>query len=391
MSKRQSSFSFSWLTLLVSGAIACAAEPMRPARAAGGVQRTLAAPSLAVDLAVELAMALPAGADRCVVARPGRLSAEQRALFRAIAQAEPVAWSNELHVAAYASALRARAESRAASVIVLRFADDAGLVRARLDAASGLELRWDSPEALACAQASCPTVARFVDAHTVRLARGVWEASGQAAGSERACVALANGDPEAVEVSARRNASLLAGGPSDLPIETRSIVVASPAAAQLTRDDLMPSSEAAERLVQRGGASDAFGGVLSGFDLAATSRTQEDLVVHTKLRLCWDDLRLRFADERRLVQARRYADALGQVHADANVDFDDAAAVLAELAVREQLARDSSADPSAVRSQLLAFVARGLAKHPESGALRAAHERLGVQVTTPGEPAMTPP
>jgi hypothetical protein len=304
-------------------------------------------------------------------------------------------------VEGYVTAMQTRGESRAAWVIALRFRGSQDALRAQIDAKAGLELQWrssaqsDEANPAPCAQGRCPMSAHFADEHTLVLARGVWHASPSEKGSERACLELARDNPNALEVAARRAESLFADGPSNLPIETRSVARVAADSVVIERDDLMASSEAAEQMLLRDAGSDVLGGAARGIDLDA-SRTREDVLVHTHLRVRWDDLTLRAGDDERAEHARRYAERLTRVRPDTAVDFSSRDDVLRELAARRQLAEDSTADPAQVRADLAAFLDRALREHPDDAELRAARAALlptppEPPVTPPGGPAMTPP
>jgi len=94
-----------WIALLVMwGVGACAAHRAdgAPARSgsptAGDTAAGPAGQDSLPDFALELAERLPRGADRCIVARPLRLSAEQRQLYAPLSKAEKLAWSKDVRV-----------------------------------------------------------------------------------------------------------------------------------------------------------------------------------------------------------------------------------------------------------------------------------------------------
>lgn len=368
---------------------ACASAQVAPKTA------PVAPPAVAAqvdEVAVELSRLLPSAADRCVIGRPARLSHELRAPFSQLSQAEAFVWREDSPVEAFASATRTRGGSGAASVLVLRVRD-AVQARAFLAAHSGLDLRWQAAEPEPCPPAGCPTFARMLDARTVVLVRGRWP-EGQAKGVERSCRALGSEHANAVEVAVRRSESLFIDGPSDVPIETRSVALLGEQGLTLVRTDLMASGEAAARELSR----DAGVVLLGGDPLGARSplgatRTREDLLVHTTLRLSLEDLGLRADDAARTESAQRYASLLGTVRADAAVDFARPEDVLRELRARALLIAHSSAPDEALRAELSALLERGLRAHPEAPSLLAEREKLagGSEVTPPDPPAMTPP
>jgi hypothetical protein len=365
---------------------ACACAPSVAPRA----PTPQAEPGVAAALA--LAAQLPADADACVAARPMQLSAALAALYAPISQAELWVWQMAPRVAAYAQASWER-RGRRRWLTLLRFSGDAAAVRGWLTAQSGLDLHWEEDsEAVGCDADRCPTLARFLDAHTLLLVRGALSgelAPGRARGP---CAQLLSEHPEAFETSFRRGEALFLEASSDVPRATRSWTFASSSGLVVEREEQMADEPAAQRGLERDACRELWGGGSTALE-ASCERSRAQLTLRTSARVHWDDLRLRRDDAARHALAQRYAEALENVRPDDAVDLANLADVWRELALRRTLIESSGADRRPQALELLRFVERALTVHPAEPrllALRADLERMA-QVTAASGPAMTAP
>jgi hypothetical protein len=298
------------------------------------------------DRALELAAELPAGADRCVVARPAAIAPPRRSLIARISQAEPMAWIPGLELLAYASAQRDSADGPSGQVSLLWVNGDPGQVRAALDAGSGLVLHWDAGM---CPVSECPVRASFLAAHVVKIERGAF-VPGSSAGVEMQCRTLAERSPRAVELSAARRRSFGTFQWHGLPVRASVEIHATKTGLHVARIDRMRTPEEAERVLLEGTTPEALMPALSALG-GEQQRSRVDAALHTELDVDWIDLELLRGDEARLAQAARDADALA-----AHAPGEDAAIagredVLAELAYRLELVSQATGDARRAQAQ----------------------------------------
>ncbi|HEX4351462.1 MAG TPA: hypothetical protein VHZ95_01085, partial [Polyangiales bacterium] len=322
--------------------------------------------------ASSLSLLLPAEADACVVARPSLLPRELGPIYAPIAQAEGWVWDAPVHALVYAQASWQRA-GRPHWLSLLRFDGDAALLRAWLGEHAGLDLHWDETAAISCDAERCPTLAQFIDAHTLRLVRGALPAAPQ----QRAgpCALLVRAHPQAFENSFRRGEALFIDASSDVALETSAFATRSASGVIVQREEQMGDESAAQRGVERDACRELWGSGSHAFD-AVCERTRDGVRVRTTARIDWDDLRLRRDDADRHALAQHYADALDKLRPDDAIDWKDLADVLRELAVRRALLAASGADPKPQARELARFVARALAFHPDDPQLIAAQRAL---------------
>lgn len=242
---------------------------------------------------------LPAGADRCVLARPSRLAAERRERVARVSQSEPLAWLRELDVQAYAAVSRERRDGPSAELILVRVSLSPEAARELLDRRAGLRLQWSE---LPCAEPVCGPRARFVGPGLLRIERGVFP-EGAGEGAEVRCARLAAQSPDALELSVARNRSLDA-----LPLRASTTLRATGTGLRSSRVELMPSMAAAAQA-----ARDAAQLV----PLYATNVRSEvtDLELRTELDVRFEDLALVEQDDARMRSAELEADARDQTAA----------------------------------------------------------------------------
>lgn len=304
----------------------------------------------------ELVAKLPAGADRCVVARPALLSGARRALFTRVSQAESVAWRSELSVVAYASAYREYRDAAPGVVALLSFAAEPARVRAWL-AARGPQYfdLGDAPRA--CDGNGCPFHVRFLDAHVLELTRGRFTPR-SAAGSEARCARMAERSPDALELSFARSRALLSLGLGILPLTASSELSQSAIGLHVRRNDLMRSIADAERAANDPNAGDVVLGPVGAIG-SNMRRQQLDAAVQTEYDLLWEDLELARDDEARMQTAELEADALDHAEPDPSAGDLPREDVLAELGYLLERLRNASADERGARAN----AARTLLEH----------------------------
>jgi hypothetical protein len=338
-----------------------------------------------------LIVQLPADADACVVARPAQLSAALAALYGPISQAELWVWQLAPRVDAYAQASWER-RGRRRWLTLLRFSGDAAAVRGWLTRQSGLDLHWEDTDAVGCDAERCPTLATFLDQHTLRLVRGGLARELAARPQPGPCAQLLREHPRAFELSFRRGEALFLEASSDVPRVTRSWTLSSSSGLIVEREEEMADEAGAERGLERDACRELWGGGSTALE-ASCERTRAKLLLRTTARLHWDDLRLRRDDAARHALAQRYAEALEKVRPDDAIDLANLDDVWRELTVRRTLIEASGADIRPQTLELLRFIERALAQHPGESrllALRADLERMA-QVTAANGPAMTAP
>ncbi len=318
------------------------------------------------DAALELAQQLPAGAERCAVARPTLVPAPQRGLARRVVQSLPNAWDPGLEVIALASADQARREGSGAQLTLLRSTLAPDALRERLDAQ--LALVWsegdDSP---GCGDGPCPLHARVVghdeDGTTLRIERARFEP--RAEGVAERCVRMAR-DLRAIEVVAMRLIDDTSFGERlGLPLDSTAIAHASERGLSIERVERMAGEVEAEARVQSVRLSTIEGGELHVEQLDASVRTR--ILQH------WDDLALLERDEARQGAAERVARGRALERAP-ELDADPAGLTPEDYLARAsflllQMRDLSSPERNGTRAALRALLERAHGEHPE-------HERI---------------
>jgi hypothetical protein len=344
------------------------------------------------DAALALAALLPVDADECVIARPALLARGLGAVYGPISQAEVWVWQPGPQLVAYAQATWKRGGHKR-WLTLLRFAAEQAAMRAWLTQRAGLDLHWESPDAVGCSADRCPTLARFIDPHTLQLVRGAARGGSADPKPRSPCAHLLRKHSAAFEVSFRREESLFVDAASDLPLHTSAWTEATPAGVVFQREELMADSAAAERALERDPCRELWGAGSAAVD-AACERTRQDVLVHTSARIRWDDLRLRRDDDARHALAQRYAAALERAHPDSAIVWSNLDELLKELSVRRTLLETSAADPRPSALELLRVAKKGLDLYPNEPRLiklSAEIERIGQVMTTGDRPAMTAP
>ena len=308
------------------------------------------------DPLTELLARLPAGVDRCVLARPSRVAAEQRERVARVSQGEPIAWLRELGVEAYASVSFERSDGPSAALVLARVSLAATAARELLDRRAGLSLQWSEQP---CAEPACGPRARFVAPGLLSIERGVFpERVGE--GAELRCAKLAAQSPDAVEVSAVRNRSL-----NDLPLRASTTLRANAAGVHLTRVELMPSMAIASQAAREAEQLAPL--------YASNVHTQvTDVELVTELDVRFEDLALAEQDEARLRAAELEADAREQLDAIPASSPEPRARedVLAELGYRlERASRLSGAQRDAELAAVRALLERTVAAQPDDEGL----------------------
>jgi hypothetical protein len=332
---------------------ACAAPAVLPPRATTQPSRTSSA---ADDPLSELVAMLPVGVDRCVLARPSRIAAEQRERVARVSQGEPIAWLRELGVEAYASVSYERSDGPSAALVLARVSLAATAARELLDRRAGLSLQWSE---LRCSELACGPRARFIAPGLLRIERGVFpERVGE--GAEVRCVKLAAQSPDAVEVSAARNRTL-----NDLPLRASTTLRATEAGVHLTRVELMPSMAIAAQAAREAEQLAPL--------YASNVRTQvTDVELVTELDVAFEDLELAEQDEARMRSAELEADAREQLDAVPASRPEPRARedVLAELGYRlERASRVAGAERDAELAAARALLERSVAAQPDDEGL----------------------
>lgn len=331
-----------------------------------------AIPAAHDDAAVELALRLPAGADRCAVTRPGHLSATRRALLGLLGRGGPGAWLSRASVVAHAWAERSDDEGRTASIILLRANGDPTEVRKAVQDEIRVRVAWEGGR---CPGPDCDAYrARFLDAHTLELERGPWPADASGGVTAR-CVTLARTHPNALEVSARRGQVLVRSLADLVPRRIESVLEQVPGGVRLVRKRWMSTEEWAERArvmdLTPGGPGD-----LSDIASEFSSERRGRLVVST-YHFEFEDLYLAAQDQRRLRQAEAAVARQSFLLPPDKVDPNDLRQVRRQVALR--LAAMAQTAPPLRREHVQALrkvLDRAVAAHPEAFDLRRRYVRL---------------
>jgi hypothetical protein len=308
------------------------------------------------DRAPELAALLPAGADRCIIARPSLIPPAQRMLVARVSQTEAMPWWPELEVVAYAGSFREHRDAPPSTVALLWVAAEPSRVRAVLDARGPQSFDWSGGSA-PCETNACPARASFLSPHVLRIEHGAMGTS-SSPGAEARCARMAAKSPDVLELTFARSRALLSLGLGVLPLTASSELRPTHSGLHMRRKDLMRSTEDAERAANDSTAADVMLGPIGALG-SNVRRQQTDASVQTDYDLLWEDLELARADDVRMQAAERKADALERSQPEPNAWPAHREDVLAELGFRlEEIRRASVTDrPTAVQA------ARALLEH----------------------------
>ncbi|MEM1418496.1 MAG: hypothetical protein AAGH15_26615, partial [Myxococcota bacterium] len=143
-----------------------------------------------------LVSALPAGADHCVVARPGRLGPARRQQIVPLSHATAFAWDTDAPVG---EAAEVRQDGSGAPAVELRLrVGDMEEARRWLAERAPFRVRWGDVD---CPGSGCQRWrADAPDARTIRLRRGLWKTDVARTGVRARCQALSARFPGAYEV-----------------------------------------------------------------------------------------------------------------------------------------------------------------------------------------------
>lgn len=320
------------------------------------------APEPSRDPALELARALPAGADRCAVTRPAGMSAVRRGLVRPLSQAGPVAWLPRVPVVAHAGVERSGPDGRTASVTLLRVHGDRDAVRKRLEAELRVRLSWDEAS---CRGPGCTALrASFADDRTVRIEQGTWPTEAPPGVTER-CAVLAAEHPDALEVTSRRGELVVESLEDLVPRRLESVVRRRPGGLELVRRRWMTTPEWAERARRLELSADEAPGV-AGLATERWSERRGRLVVST-YRFDFEDLFLAFEDARRLRRARTAVARRAFVVPADRVNVADLDEVRRQVSLRfAALERAGPAARQELAETLGRLLERATAAHPEA-------------------------
>lgn len=253
------------------------------------------------DDALVLAHRLPAGADRCSVARPGLVSHLRRPLVGRAARgahAEALAWEHGAPIVAAASASRTYSTGERVWVGLLRISSSPEEARRWLAEDAPVRVAWRGEPSF-CDGSSCLR-ASFVDRRTIRLEQGTWPSSTRP-GAERRCTTLASVLPDAIEISVEGPRAAMTDLLAVAPRRVETLVFARRAHLVVERRSLMRSSrEAFERALEEAQLGIGLAGVLAD----DVDRRRRGVLVESRARIVWEDLELLLEDEQRIRRAR---------------------------------------------------------------------------------------
>lgn len=313
------------------------------------------APRPPADEAVELASRLPARAERCVVARPGRVPARRRGLVLRQSWADPSVWENDFAVTAYARAEATLPDGRRAMRSFLRFGGTPAQARER---GGALPLRWDDGP---CRGIECRRpYGRWIDERTLEVSNHDWPLVPAGLDTER-CVRLARARVDAVEVAVR--AGPIARSPTATRVERtlhadhRGIEIRTALPFRHEAD-----AERAEEAIEETGAV---------FDSLQPLESAERSVerVGTRVRILerhhWADLELAREDERIEIAATQRRSERRRPLPVAEVDVESLAVVRHQVRLRSWvLERARGAARLQPARELATLLARARAAHP---------------------------
>lgn len=349
---------------------------------------TQAATPPAHDAGLDLARRLPRGADACGVVRSSLLEADERKRYAGVSSAPAIAWHEALGVRAYASVERGRRESTPPAERVWLFVEASEPeTRAQLGPALGLDLRWDAANAEPCTPDACPTLARFLGPGLVLIERGPWPEAPPSEGVAGRCRSLVEQHADAVEAWGRRSRTLEGASAESQPLRWTSMVRRVAGGLRVQAEELMPSIEAADRVLAAGGDPTRMASRLGV--AAVTARLERvDAAVSSEIELRWEDLELVAADEERAARAHRYAVALGRLVPDDEVEIDALESVAAQIRARLELLENATLPDPEVRESARALIARVRERHPGDSRFDELHARL-IELTEAKPPPRT--
>jgi hypothetical protein len=324
---------------------------------------------------------LPRGSDRCVLARPAALTADQRALLKAVSRAEAAAWASNMRVLAYASAQRDVPDGPGARASFLRLDGPREQFRQLLEQSGGMSLRSG---AFDCGPKGCRRVhTSYPDEGLLRIDRGRFPTVARD-GAERRCRKLLTLHPDAVEVAASRSRDprkVEAGA----VMRSSSVVTQIDGGVRVVRTLLMPGPRIARRV-----RDELLGGRLGAFGIPGTTPrvTVDDAQVRQVAVMLWEDLRLIRDDAERLRDAERQARALEQMRPGGVVDYADRESLLAQIGFRLQLLRESSGDRGPTARELATVLTRALDLYPDDEGLALVLAELALGELNDGALAM---
>jgi hypothetical protein len=265
----------------------------------------------------ELAGLLPADADRCVVASPQRLAADQLPVAPLLSQLDGLPWLLNLPVSAYARAELQPSNDRRRVREYLRFVEPGrARIRAELDRVLEPRVSWEASSGACKDELTCVVVeAQFLDDRTVMLSTGEWPYGGTS--QARACEWLMAAAPDALEVSARNPE--LSGRMGEGRGAATVVEVRGQSFVRMVRR-VYADEGAADGALKRwlSGTQDVPS--LAGVAVEATL-SRDGLAVEQSLRGSLEDLWLALEDRERLRRALSGEDV--PVPADADVDVRD--------------------------------------------------------------------
>ena len=375
-----------WLFALAATLGACASAPPPPVVHAA----TPVAPEL--TLARDLLASLPAGADGCVVAWPGRLSERRRHLLARVSAARGFPFLVPEGPTVYAEAWRYRPDGGVSSAMTWEFAGSRARLRRFIERRAPLATRFDGPDE----GDTSAYAARFVGPHRVLLTRGEWppmEPSTPVVGVEGACAhaldrAVAQGAYELgveAEAVARARPPGWDSGVAPNRVTTRLLPARNAVRAyrQETYDDAGALEAAQEPALDPGRSP------LDEVLLPARSWRVGPRRLRRLRRVRFEDLALLDQDDaerRRVMLADQRARSPLPVE---RVHVEDRGALEQQLTLRRvQLELVPPAGRDAQRAQLLELLRRGREAHPSDVTLVLPYARMALELNHDYEAAL---
>ncbi|MFK7987020.1 MAG: hypothetical protein AB8I08_13430 [Sandaracinaceae bacterium] len=362
-------------SLAVLLALACGA-PSAPTE-------PLARPAPRVDPAIELADRLPSGFDRCVVVRPRRLSARQRALVTRFSWADPRAFQDGLGVEAFATASVRLPGGQLARRTLYRFTRGGTPPRDRV----GLGIdQGDACPGPGCGNRS----AEWLDEHTLAVTRYRWPERGQqpmrSGFWSPSCVAMARTHPEAFEVAVSRSLRR-----SRLPSPQWTLrSLRGLGGMRLRVERVFSNEEDARRFEQALGLGYDAAGSLSSLPPSEQEIDRDVHRVRVSDRFSWDALELAQEDQRLRREARRRGRHRQSPSPVGSVDVTRLDRVRGEMVLhRAQLDRAATGQRSTHARAYAQLLDRALAVHPNTPEL--VRERVTLALHDLDEPETAVP
>lgn len=360
-----------WFALsCVVAALSCGGPPTQVVEAPSAGQ-AVAAP----DPAQRLADALPRGALRCAVVRPGRVSQRRRSLLRRLSQGGPLAWGSAAPFAALAWAERAGEDGHKATFLLLRVAGTPASVRDYLERRAPVHVVF-GPQPTECSDGACQRMhGRFVDAHTVLLTQGIWPED-VSPGAEEHCRRLVGEEPRAIEVAAGPPTAIGTVDGILMPLRSESVLRLRDRGVLRERRQVLPSSGAAERALAglRRPVSIPVSVLETVFDGELVRRGR---VVVGLSRIPYEDLELLAGDDQRLRRALLAEERASLPLPVESVDLTDHHQVLEQV---QRHRRRLERSPDDAREPLVlayrALLEGALSHHPDDAALLGRHAAL---------------